>query len=411
MMRHLSIVVALLLGLVSAPDAGAQNTCASGASAVNPLLAGASTGTGGIGGTGAVAGRPGLGGTGISEGGIGGTGIVGVITGFASICVNGVEVQFDDQTPVTDAGEPVSARQLAVGQLVALRAGGSGAMLSASRIALIHTAVGPLTAVDAATGEFRLLGQTARALEPAVLGQLLVGDWVRVSGQRLARGEIAASRVERIAPQALAQLNGVVERVDAAGFVVGGARIALDTLALAAQVVAGREVTVSGQWNGRALLAQRVVQEPTRSGLGPVAQVIVEAYLHQVDARQIDLGLGAWPLGAAARLPDGGIAALAVNQRVQVTGRVGADQQITVERVDISASRGDAAGGSAASAGRGSRGSQERERPRGTPGALDRSGSSGNSSGSDRSGESERSGSSERSGGSEGGSGGGGKGK
>ncbi|UUZ77687.1 DUF5666 domain-containing protein [Polaromonas sp. P1(28)-13] len=82
-----------------------------------------------------MAGRPRLGGTGISEGGIGGTGIVGVITGFASICVNGVEVHFDAGTPVSDNGQPGSARQLAVGQVVAVRAAGAGAEVSARNIA------------------------------------------------------------------------------------------------------------------------------------------------------------------------------------------------------------------------------------------------------------------------------------
>src|SRR5690349_21550179 len=61
---------------------------------------------GGIGGTGAVAG--GVGGTGIGSesdnGGIGGTGIVGTITGFASICVNGLEVHFNNDVPVSENG-------------------------------------------------------------------------------------------------------------------------------------------------------------------------------------------------------------------------------------------------------------------------------------------------------------------
>ena len=128
----------LLLCLALGVDAQAQNLCATQASQRNPVAVESSgvggTGApargaintlkggwrtalgwhgldgvdspGGVGGTGAVAGRPGLGGTGISEGGIGGTGIVGVITGFASICVNGVEVHFDasavGQTPTRE---------------------------------------------------------------------------------------------------------------------------------------------------------------------------------------------------------------------------------------------------------------------------------------------------------------------
>ena len=54
----------------------------------------------GIGGTGQMADR-GFGGTGqVADRGLGGTGIVGTITGFASVCVNGVEVAFDATAPV-----------------------------------------------------------------------------------------------------------------------------------------------------------------------------------------------------------------------------------------------------------------------------------------------------------------------
>jgi len=64
----------------------------------------------------------GIGGTGIlaRDGGIGGTGIVGTVTGFGSVCVAGIEVQYDSATPVTFDGQPASAKQLAIGQTVAI---------------------------------------------------------------------------------------------------------------------------------------------------------------------------------------------------------------------------------------------------------------------------------------------------
>jgi len=60
---------------------------------------------GGVGGTGDAA-YGGVGGTGApgSEGGIGGTGIVGTITGFASVCVSGVEVHYDEAVPLAENG-------------------------------------------------------------------------------------------------------------------------------------------------------------------------------------------------------------------------------------------------------------------------------------------------------------------
>src|SRR5262249_10194711 len=92
-------------------------------------LAAAFTGT-----SAAVCDPGGIGGTGIDPGGIGGTGqraevevgVLGVVTGFASICVNGIEVHYDAMTPVALNGDLVSANALGVGQVVSVLAVGAG---------------------------------------------------------------------------------------------------------------------------------------------------------------------------------------------------------------------------------------------------------------------------------------------
>ena len=428
----------LLLCLALGVDAQAQNLCATQASQRNPVAVESSgvggTGApargaintlkggwrtalgwhgldgvdspGGVGGTGAVAGRPGLGGTGISEGGIGGTGIVGVITGFASICVNGVEVHFDASTPLSDNGRPASARELAVGQVVAVRAAGAGAEVSARNIALIHAAVGPMGAINAATGEFRMLGQAARALDPGDLSELKAGDWVRVSGHRLVDGEIAASRIEPIAPQTLVQLNGFVGQIGAATITVEGTLIRFERESLPAGLAPGREVTVSGTWDGSALHAQRVQVDPTRDGLGRVEQVVLEGYVHSLGERQLSLGPGLGPLTLSpdVQMVGGSAAQLAINQRVRVSGRVGTDQRVTVERVEFSNGPSGSDGSSGSRLQRGSRstsgkGASDRAR---SPGQSDRSENSGSSRGSGSSDDSDRSGSSDGSGSSSG---------
>ena len=146
---------ALVIGALILPAAYAENACGAKASLHNPNARnggiggtgapavvnvqtpdamagrpgklGTEVAEGGIGGTGAPAlldnlppesmvGRPGIGGTGAAEGGIGGTGLIGVITGFASICVNGVEVFYDASTPVSADGLSMSLSTLAVGE-------------------------------------------------------------------------------------------------------------------------------------------------------------------------------------------------------------------------------------------------------------------------------------------------------
>jgi hypothetical protein len=174
-------LVVLLLALLAA--AGARAACEPG----------------GMGGTG-IRGDGGIGGTGIrAEGDVG---IIGVITGFGSICVNGIEVEYDATTPVSSDGAPAPASALALGKLVAVRAVASGAQARAREIRILDALVGRAEAVDAAAGELRVDNQRVRlaastVLEPNVSLAQLAGRSVRVSGLWRADGSLAATRIER----------------------------------------------------------------------------------------------------------------------------------------------------------------------------------------------------------------------
>jgi hypothetical protein len=161
----------------------------------------------------------GIGGTGIDPGGIGGTGqradaelgVLGVITGFASICVNGIEVHFDAATPVALNGEPASAAALGVGQVVAVRALGSGAQARAQAIDIVDAAVGALSAVESGGELLQVQGRRVRVgastvfgggLSRAQLAAAQIGEAMRVSGLRDAEGTIVATRIEPAEPSA-----------------------------------------------------------------------------------------------------------------------------------------------------------------------------------------------------------------
>ena len=160
-------------------------------------------------GAGAACEPGGMGGTGMrADGGIGGTGIeaqgdlglIGVITGFGSICVNGVEVQYDAATPVMSAGAPASPAALALGQLVAVRATGSGAQIRARDIQILDAVVGRVSAFDTAAGQLQVAGQRVRLSASTVLAVSaapagLVGQNVLVSGLWRADGTLAATRI------------------------------------------------------------------------------------------------------------------------------------------------------------------------------------------------------------------------
>lgn len=162
----------------------------------------------------------GMGGTGIrSDGGIGGTGIraegdvgiIGVITGFGSICVNGIEVHYEPDTPVSADGSPASPASLALGQLVAVRAVGNGAQARARDIRILDAVVGRASAVDPATGELQVAGQRVQlaastVLDAGLMGSNLVGQNVRISGLWRADGALAATRIERAPADAPARV-------------------------------------------------------------------------------------------------------------------------------------------------------------------------------------------------------------
>ncbi len=155
----------------------------------------------GIGGTGAPANRQ------VADRGIGGTGVVGVVTGFASICVAGLEVGFDKRTPVSIDGTAGSAGLLRVGQQVVIKTGGvvpePGLVARALTIDVRHEVSGPIEAVDAKTGTMVVAGQRVMIV-PATwtAARLAEGNWISVSGLRQPDGTIIASRLDPVRPGA-----------------------------------------------------------------------------------------------------------------------------------------------------------------------------------------------------------------
>ncbi|MEI7712742.1 MAG: DUF5666 domain-containing protein [Rhodospirillales bacterium] len=136
----------------------------------------------------------GIGGTGApirqADRGIGGTGIVGIVAGFASICVDGLEVAYAPDVPVEIDGAEASADALRVGQVVAI-----AAAPLATRVVVRHEVTGPVE--GAGDGSIVVAGQRVRVTPTTlVASQLAVGAWVAVSGIRGGDGDIVASRID-----------------------------------------------------------------------------------------------------------------------------------------------------------------------------------------------------------------------
>lgn len=284
----------LLIALLFSAAANAADTICNTASQVNPNRV-----DGGIGGTGAPE-NGGIGGTGIIEhGGIGGTGIsgdysellpdnhqggvaiMGVVTGFASICVNGEEVHYNNATPVFDNGKPAKLGHLAVGKTVMLKADRVNGRLNARAIGMYDAVAGPIGRMDMARQQLQVMGQTVR-VNQAVMQQvksLPINANVRVSGHRLESGEVVATRVD-VAPTPSATTVGTVTEVASQRITVNGTKVNMSDVKLRGQLNVGSEVSVSGDWSGNALNAKRIDIQPTQRLIQRADQAILEGYVH-----------------------------------------------------------------------------------------------------------------------------------
>jgi Domain of unknown function (DUF5666) len=146
----------------------------------------------------------GLGGTGMlahtdehSGGGLGGTGIVGEITGFGSIFVNGVEIEYNNDTPITVNGKTVTNRKLAIGDVVEVLASDENKHTLARVINLRHELIGKVESINPQGLSFIVHGQTViQSLNNGALPE--AGKTVAVSGFRIDEKTIMSSRVTEV---------------------------------------------------------------------------------------------------------------------------------------------------------------------------------------------------------------------
>jgi hypothetical protein len=144
----------------------------------------------------------GLGGTGVlannadsdSDNGLGGTGILGEITGFGSIFVNGIEIEYNNKTKFTIDGEPAAHRQLEIGDVVEVLTVDMNKHTLARVINLRHEVIGKVEIVNPQTFSFIVQGKTIiQSGSERMLPE--VGSMVAVSGFRVDEHTIMSTRV------------------------------------------------------------------------------------------------------------------------------------------------------------------------------------------------------------------------
>ncbi|NOQ89368.1 MAG: hypothetical protein GQ549_00310 [Gammaproteobacteria bacterium] len=141
----------------------------------------------------------GLGGTGMlantdDGSGLGGTGILGEITGYGSIFVNGIEIEYDNETAFTINGETTAPQQLKIGDVVEVLTNDGKQHTQARKINLRHEIIGVVESVEPQTYSFTVQGQSIiQAIDKLTMPE--VGTTVAVAGFRMDEKTILSTRV------------------------------------------------------------------------------------------------------------------------------------------------------------------------------------------------------------------------
>lgn len=307
-MKPLFVVKSVgFLFLCHASTVLAENVCENKHWLQSPVVALASDNDAGIGGTGFAQplkspliatlngeGESGIGGTGLTPlnerplfaqsnndgSGIGGTGIVGIISGFGSICVNGIEIHFNEATTITEDGQPSTSNRLALGQTVSVLAHSDTENYYAHEIRVLNEVKGEVNAVDIVNNTFSVLGQTVH-LPAEALEKIAVGDSVTVSGNRLNDGHIDAMRVEK-SDQHITQfsLTGPLEKDAASGqFYIGKQSISPPAQIASLQI--GDEVRIQGTLKENVLQVDALEQNPRWAFSSNVERLLVQGHVRE----------------------------------------------------------------------------------------------------------------------------------
>jgi hypothetical protein len=283
----------ILLGLIAlalAPTLYAANLCATGGA---PIMRDGS----GQGGTGL---RPqdtdgtGQGGTGHSSGipsggdgsGSGGTGLMveveGVITGFASICVNGLELQYSPTTPVTLHGKMATLKDLAVGQVVRALTKGQGDLLAVQHVQIRHFLIATIQEVN--PGGVLAQGRSISLSPGAVLPSgLMPGVKVAFSGFASAPGNSVATRLDVVPGDTPDSLTGEVTRNARGDFSIDG--VALE--GRMPKFEPGDMVRAEGHFaQGRMQITRIEREEPIQ----PVDRIVIQGPIRHVDKSGLSIG-------------------------------------------------------------------------------------------------------------------------
>ncbi len=264
--------------------------------------------------------------------GIGGTGVKGTITGFGSILVNGLKLEFDHTTNVESDGKPTTLEALRVGQIVEGVARTKDGKLNLATLEIQHAVSGPISAIDHRAQTLTVLGQRVRVNlagdRDAVTAfrTLRAGDIVSVSGLRQADGLIIATRVDETGAEERIMLRGAASAVTANSVRIGDLEIALAPGA--APPKPGEQVFAAGRMINGQFTPDVVLGKNPLSFDKDVTDVSLEAYAPQAAGSTGPVIIDGISISGAA-LPAG----TALNDHIVVAGKVSGPNAVAANTI------------------------------------------------------------------------------
>jgi hypothetical protein len=263
------------------------------------------------------------------------TGIYGTITGFGSLCINGVRVLLPEAAQLEREGERVDPKELRVGHVVSVEVADHGGTLSALRVSLRSAIEGPVTNVDPAEMWLEVMGQRVELIPDAVvedegwgeeveLESIRGGDFVVIHGLRDSEGGVLASYIGRRDTPGAASVRGLVEP-GSQPMSIGGVPFSSP---VGSEPLSGQWVIATGRWNPESKLLEDIRLEASPPLASGMRRVSVEALIRETDAGNELFAAGLQiETSSFARWI---IEELPVNTRVWLWGRPLSDTRIDV---------------------------------------------------------------------------------
>lgn len=150
----------------------------------------------------------------------------GAISAFGSVVVNGVRFDISSAT-LSKNGAPATQAELAVGQMALVHgsADSNGGNGHADRVDVEAAVLGNVASIDTANNKLVVLGQTivvsantsfSASISSGGLSGLAAGDYIEVSGNTAATGDLNATRIEKETGTAF-QVLGTIAALDSTG--------------------------------------------------------------------------------------------------------------------------------------------------------------------------------------------------